>query len=155
MRESFSKTLGDPSARFRTTEFFKQENKRLIRPPGRVSKPHLTGSVGRDVGLGRVGIQNGFDLAGRRDDEFWMQEASIPGRTTAGRADRHLDIIGQMRRDLLECPSQFQVRDGASWVHGDPPELPPDRQFRKEVVTPRDRVDDGQALVFGLGLGVE
>src|ERR1700678_2132842 len=117
-------------------------------------KAHLTGSVRRNVGLGRVSIQNGFDLAGRRDDEFGMQEASIPGRTAAGRADWYLDLIGQMRRDLLERLSQFQMRDGACWVHGDPPEFPPDRQLRKQVATPRNRVDDGQALVFGLGVGV-
>ena len=84
-----------------------------------------------------------------------MQETSISGRTAAGRTDWHLDLIGQMRRDLLERPSQFQVRDGAGWVHGDPPELPPDRQLRKQVTTPRDRVDDGQTLVLGPSLDVE
>src|SRR6266436_9322254 len=31
---------GDPLARFRTTQFLEQENKRLIRPPGRVPKAH-------------------------------------------------------------------------------------------------------------------
>src|SRR6266404_3779352 len=142
-------------ARLRTTQFLEQENKRLIRTPGRVPKAHLTGSVRRNVGLGRASIQDGFDLAGRRDDEFGMQEASVPGRTAAGRADWHLYVIGQMRRDLLERPGQFQVRDGAGWVHGDPPKLAPDRQLRKQVATPRDRVDDGQTLVLGLGLGVE
>src|SRR5216683_3424446 len=43
---------GDPLARLRTTQFLEQENKRLIRPPGRVPKAHLTGSVRREVGIG-------------------------------------------------------------------------------------------------------
>src|ERR1700722_4813170 len=150
-----SMSLGSSVSRLRTTQFLEQENKRLIRSPGRVPKAHLTGSVRRNVGLGRMRIQNGFDLAGRRDDEFGMQEASIPGRTAAGRADWHLDLIGQMRRDLLERQSQFQMRDRAGRVHGDPPEFPPDRQLRKQVATPRNRVDDGETLVLGLGLGVE
>ena len=127
----------------------------FVRPPGRLPKAHLAGSVCRDVGFGRTSIENGFDLAGRRDDEFGMQEASIPGSTAAGRPDWHLDLIGQMRRDLLERLSQFQMRDGAGRVHGDPPEFPPDRQLRKQVATPCNRVDDGQTFVLGFGLGVE
>src|SRR6266404_4071639 len=88
-------------ARLRTAQFLEQENKRLVRSPGRVPKAHLTGSVRRNVGLGRLSIQNGLDLAGRRDHEFGMQETSIPRRAAARRADWHLDVIGQMRRDLL------------------------------------------------------
>ena len=100
-------SLGLSLARLGTTQFLEQENKRLIWSPGRMPKSHLARSVRRDVGLGRASIQNGFDLARRRDDEFGMQEAPIPGRTAAGRSDWHLDLIGQMCRDLLErsrCP---------------------------------------------------
>ena len=42
---------GAPLVRLQTTQFLEQENKRLIRPPGRVPKAHLTGSVRRDVGV--------------------------------------------------------------------------------------------------------
>jgi hypothetical protein len=45
-------TQGDSSAVHRTTQFLEEENKRLVRPPGRVPKAHLAGSVGRNVGLG-------------------------------------------------------------------------------------------------------
>jgi hypothetical protein len=38
-------SLGQPLARFRTTQFFEQENKRLIRSPGRVPKAHLTAGL--------------------------------------------------------------------------------------------------------------
>jgi hypothetical protein len=71
-RENVSIAWGHLLARLRTTQFLEQENKRFIRSPGRVPKAHLTGSIRRNVGLGRVSIQNGFDLAGRRDDEFGM-----------------------------------------------------------------------------------
>jgi hypothetical protein len=71
-RENVSMSLGHPSGRLRTTQFLKQENKRFIRSPGRMPEAHLTGSVRRNVGLGRASIQNGFDLAGRRDDELGM-----------------------------------------------------------------------------------
>jgi hypothetical protein len=71
-RENAPMSLGHPLARLRTTQFLEQENKRLIRSPGRMPKAHLTGSVRRNVGIGRASIQNGFDLAGRRDDEFGM-----------------------------------------------------------------------------------
>src|ERR1700733_4316625 len=140
-----SMSLASSVSRLRTPQFLEQENKRLIRSPGRVPKAHLTGSVRRNVGLRRMRIQNGFDLAGGRDNEFGMQQASVPGGTAAGRADWHLDVVGQMRRDLPERPGQFQMRDGAARVHGDPPELPPDRQLRKQVATPRNGGDDGQA----------
>src|SRR6266478_10227685 len=40
---------GDPLVRLRTTQFLEEENKRLIWPPGRVPKAHLTGSVRREV----------------------------------------------------------------------------------------------------------
>src|SRR4029077_8115360 len=95
---------GDLSAALRTTQFLEQENERLIRPPRRVPKAHLAGSVRGDVGLGRVSIENGFALWGNRDDEFWRQKTTVPSRAAARRADRHFDVIGQMRRDLLECP---------------------------------------------------
>src|SRR6478736_3189406 len=126
---------GDLSAALRTTQFLEQENERLIRPPRRVPKAHLAGSVRGDVGFGRMSIENGFDFASRRDDELRMQETSVPSRAAAGRADGHFDLLGQMRRDLLERPGQLQVRDRAGWVHGDPTELPPDRQVRKQVAT--------------------
>ena len=125
-------SLGSSVRRLRrTTQFLEQENKRFVRSSGRVAKAHLTGSVRRDVGFGRTSIQSSFDLAGRRDDEFGMQEASIPGRAAAGRADWRLDLIGQMRRNLLKRFGQFQMRNGAGRVDGDAPELPPDRQPRQ------------------------
>src|SRR5258708_32377702 len=94
--------------RLRTTQFLEQENKRLIRSPGRVPKAHLTGPVRRNVGLGRASIQDGFDLAGRREDGFGMQGASVPGRTEAGGAGWHLSVMDTMRRDVLGHPAQWQ-----------------------------------------------
>src|SRR5580704_16855549 len=135
-------TWDDLSGALRTAQFLEQENERLIRPSRCVAKAHLAGSVRGDVGIGRMSVENGFDLASRRDDELRMQETSVPGRAAAGRADGHFDLLGQLRRDLLDRPGQLQVRDRAGWVHGDPTELPPDRQPRKQVATPRDRVDD-------------
>ena len=75
-----------------------------------------------------------------------MQETSISGGAAAGCADRHFDVIGQMRCDLLERLSQIQMRDRACRMHGNPPELALDRQRGKQVATPRNRVDDGQFL---------
>src|SRR4029077_19810716 len=116
---------------------------------------HLAGSVRGHVGFGRMSIENGFDLASRRDDELRMQETSVPSGAATGRTDGYFDLLGQMRPDLLERPGQLQVRDRAGWVHGDPTELAPDRQLRKQVATPCDRVDDRQTLVPSLGLGIE
>jgi hypothetical protein len=104
-------TWGDLSGALRTAQFLEQENERLVRPPRCVAKAHLAGSVRGDVGLGWMSIENGFDLASRRDDELRMQETSVPGRAAAGRADGHFDLFGQVRPDLLERRGQLQVRD--------------------------------------------
>src|ERR1700744_404664 len=104
-------TSNDLSAVGWTAQFLEQKDERFVRPSRRVTKAHLAGPIGGDVGLGRMSVENGFDLASRRDDELRMQEASIPGRTAAGRSDRHFDLLGQVRPDLLERGSQLQVGD--------------------------------------------
>src|ERR1700749_4169831 len=101
----------DLSAVVRTAQFLEQENERLVRPSGCVAKAHLAGPVRGDVGLGRMSVENGFDLASRRDDELRMQETSVPGRAAAGRSDGHFDLLGQMHPDLLERSGQLQVGD--------------------------------------------
>jgi len=42
---------GDPLDHLWTTQFLEQVKKRLIRPPGRMPKAHLTGSIRREVGV--------------------------------------------------------------------------------------------------------
>src|SRR5580692_9921797 len=88
---------GHQSRSLRTTQFLEKENKRLVRSPCCVAKAHLAGSVRGDVSLGRMGVENGLDLASRGDDEFGMQETSVASRAAAGRANRHFDLVCQMR----------------------------------------------------------
>jgi hypothetical protein len=64
---------GDPLARLRATQFLEQENERLIRPPGRVPKAHLTGSVRREVGVAGPINQHQSNLPRRRNDQLGMQ----------------------------------------------------------------------------------
>ena len=104
-------TWADLSGALWTAQFLEQKNKRLVRPPRSVAEAHLARSVRGDVGLGWMSIEDGFDLASGRDDEFWMQETSVPGRAAASRADGHFDLFGQVRPDLPERSGQLQVRN--------------------------------------------
>src|SRR5882757_816076 len=77
-----------------------------------------------------------------------MQQPSVASSAAAGCADRDLDFVSQVARNLFERVSQTEVRRRARRMHCDSRQRARDCQVRQKVTTPRDRVDDLEALVL-------
>src|SRR5882757_7380403 len=77
-----------------------------------------------------------------------MQQPAVAGSAATGCANRDLDFVSQVARDLLERGRQPEVRRRASRMHSDSPQRARDCQVRQKIPTPRNRIDDLEAFVL-------